>query len=305
MTGDPSTPEGLRAALPAGATIVERADRAVVQRPRHDRSPRPLQPTPVRPRDSIRACGGPVSDGPAAATASRERAARRACHRAYDGVPSTRPPIDRPARRPRPSNVGRRPTPVARPATAGGHRAPGARRPDLARPAAAPAADDPLADPPARPARPVFASLPGLQARRAAERRSSARTAGSCSRRSSIFYAGFPLRGLRWAILLRGAGFPLGTRDATEIIFISWLVNCLVPAKLGDIYRAYLLRSTPRSRCAGRSGRSSSSGSSTSSRSSSSASPRASCRFRGGLPADVQFVFASASSSSSSSRSAC
>ena len=31
-------------------------------------------------------------------------------------------------------------------------------------------------------------------------------------------------------------------KDATEIIFISWLVNCLVPAKLGDLYRAYLLK---------------------------------------------------------------
>ncbi len=58
----------------------------------------------------------------------------------------------------------------------------------------------------------------------------------------AIFYAGFPLRGLRWAILVRGTGFPLRVRDATEIIFISWLVNCLVPAKLGDLYRAYLLK---------------------------------------------------------------
>jgi glycosyltransferase 2 family protein len=57
-----------------------------------------------------------------------------------------------------------------------------------------------------------------------------------------IYYLGFPLRGLRWAILIRGAGSKIGTRDATEIIFISWLVNCLVPAKLGDIYRAYLLK---------------------------------------------------------------
>src|SRR5690348_9966783 len=57
-----------------------------------------------------------------------------------------------------------------------------------------------------------------------------------------VFYAGFPLRGLRWAILIRGTGFRLGIRDATEIIFISWLVNCLVPAKLGDLYRAYLLK---------------------------------------------------------------
>jgi uncharacterized protein (TIRG00374 family) len=58
----------------------------------------------------------------------------------------------------------------------------------------------------------------------------------------AVFYLGFPLRGLRWAILIRGTGFRLRIRDATEIIFISWLVNCLVPAKLGDLYRAYLLK---------------------------------------------------------------
>jgi hypothetical protein len=57
-----------------------------------------------------------------------------------------------------------------------------------------------------------------------------------------VFYAGFPLRGLRWAILLRGTGFRIGVKDSTEIIFLSWLVNCVVPAKLGDVYRAYLLK---------------------------------------------------------------
>jgi uncharacterized protein (TIRG00374 family) len=57
-----------------------------------------------------------------------------------------------------------------------------------------------------------------------------------------VYYLGFPLRGLRWAILIRGTGYPLRVRDSTEIIFISWTVNCLVPAKLGDIYRAYLLK---------------------------------------------------------------
>ena len=57
-----------------------------------------------------------------------------------------------------------------------------------------------------------------------------------------VFYAGFPLRGMRWALLLRGTGFRIGLRDATEILFLSWLVNCLVPAKLGDVYRAYLLK---------------------------------------------------------------
>jgi uncharacterized protein (TIRG00374 family) len=57
-----------------------------------------------------------------------------------------------------------------------------------------------------------------------------------------VFYLGFPLRAYRWAVLIRATGYRLGVRDAGEIIFISWLVNCLVPAKLGDLYRAYLLK---------------------------------------------------------------
>jgi glycosyltransferase 2 family protein len=57
-----------------------------------------------------------------------------------------------------------------------------------------------------------------------------------------VFYAGFPLRGMRWATLLRGTGQYVSTKDSTEIIFLSWLVNCVVPAKLGDVYRAYLLK---------------------------------------------------------------
>lgn len=58
----------------------------------------------------------------------------------------------------------------------------------------------------------------------------------------AIYYLGFPLRGLRWTMLVRRTGFKLNVRDATEIIFLSWLVNCLVPAKLGDVYRAWLLK---------------------------------------------------------------
>ncbi len=57
-----------------------------------------------------------------------------------------------------------------------------------------------------------------------------------------IYYLGFPLRGRRWAMLLRGSGYGIATKDATEVLFLSWLVNCIVPAKLGDIYRAYLLK---------------------------------------------------------------
>jgi len=43
-------------------------------------------------------------------------------------------------------------------------------------------------------------------------------------------------------MLLKGAGIGVGTKDATEILFLSWTVNCLVPAKLGDLYRAFLLK---------------------------------------------------------------
>jgi uncharacterized protein (TIRG00374 family) len=57
-----------------------------------------------------------------------------------------------------------------------------------------------------------------------------------------IFYLGFPVRGYRWIILLRKTGVWIKDRDSSEIIFLSWVVNCLVPAKLGDLYRAYLLK---------------------------------------------------------------
>ena len=58
----------------------------------------------------------------------------------------------------------------------------------------------------------------------------------------AIYYAGFPVRGWRWTKLLKGAGYKVKIKDGTEIIFLSWLVNCIVPAKLGDLYRAYLLK---------------------------------------------------------------
>jgi uncharacterized protein (TIRG00374 family) len=57
-----------------------------------------------------------------------------------------------------------------------------------------------------------------------------------------VFYLGFPLRGYRWSRLLRETGFVIGLRNSVEILYISWFVNCVVPAKLGDVYRAYLLK---------------------------------------------------------------
>jgi uncharacterized protein (TIRG00374 family) len=60
----------------------------------------------------------------------------------------------------------------------------------------------------------------------------------------AVYYLTFPLRGFRWAFILRRTGTPIRVMPATEILFLSWFVNCLVPAKLGDLYRAYLLKGT-------------------------------------------------------------
>jgi uncharacterized protein (TIRG00374 family) len=56
------------------------------------------------------------------------------------------------------------------------------------------------------------------------------------------YYLTFPLRSLRWTLILRRVGTTVPYRGAMEILFLSWFVNCIVPAKLGDLYRAYLLR---------------------------------------------------------------
>lgn len=65
------------------------------------------------------------------------------------------------------------------------------------------------------------------------------------------FYATFPIRALRWRQLLRNVGFTRrggagvqlpGVVGLAEIILLSWFANCIVPAKLGDAYRAYLLK---------------------------------------------------------------
>src|SRR5207302_1996536 len=60
----------------------------------------------------------------------------------------------------------------------------------------------------------------------------------------AVYYLTFPLRGFRWAFILGRTGTPIRVVPATEILFLSWFVNCLVPAKLGDLYRAYLLKGT-------------------------------------------------------------
>jgi uncharacterized protein (TIRG00374 family) len=65
----------------------------------------------------------------------------------------------------------------------------------------------------------------------------------------AIYYFSFAIRAVRWRLLLENVGFTRanGIRLPTfcklaEIIYISFFANSVVPAKLGDLYRAYLLR---------------------------------------------------------------
>ncbi len=65
----------------------------------------------------------------------------------------------------------------------------------------------------------------------------------------TIYYLSFPIRTLRWQLLLQNAGYTKANEielpkfwKLLEIIYISWFANVIVPAKLGDLYRAYLLR---------------------------------------------------------------
>ena len=55
-------------------------------------------------------------------------------------------------------------------------------------------------------------------------------------------WATFPLRGLRWRMILSASGFTISRRAATEILTLSFWVNCVLPAKMGDVYRGWLLK---------------------------------------------------------------
>jgi glycosyltransferase 2 family protein len=50
----------------------------------------------------------------------------------------------------------------------------------------------------------------------------------------------FPLRGLRWAMLLRPIK-PIGVRASTEVFLIGFMANNVLPARLGDVARAVVL----------------------------------------------------------------
>ncbi|BCL83420.1 TIGR00374 family protein [Ktedonobacteria bacterium brp13] len=63
-----------------------------------------------------------------------------------------------------------------------------------------------------------------------------------------IYYLSFGLRSLRWRLLLENVGYTKENGihlpnfwQLTRIVYISFFANTVVPAKLGDLYRAYLL----------------------------------------------------------------
>ena len=57
-----------------------------------------------------------------------------------------------------------------------------------------------------------------------------------------IYYLSFPVRAIRWARLLRESGYRIRGSELLRILMLGWFVNCLVPAKLGDLYRSYLVK---------------------------------------------------------------
>src|SRR5947209_16221349 len=63
------------------------------------------------------------------------------------------------------------------------------------------------------------------------------------------YYLSFPIRTVRWRMLLENVGFTRANGvklpkfwKLLEIIYLSFFANVVVPARLGELYRAYLLR---------------------------------------------------------------
>jgi uncharacterized protein (TIRG00374 family) len=57
-----------------------------------------------------------------------------------------------------------------------------------------------------------------------------------------IYYISIPLRGLRWRIQMQPMGIDIGYKPLTHYYFLSMFANVILPARLGDIYRAYLAK---------------------------------------------------------------
>jgi uncharacterized protein (TIRG00374 family) len=66
-----------------------------------------------------------------------------------------------------------------------------------------------------------------------------------------IFYCAFAVRALRWKVLLGNVGYDRAAGYAmpsilglARIMYLAWFANCVTIARLGDVYRGYLLKKT-------------------------------------------------------------
>ena len=57
-----------------------------------------------------------------------------------------------------------------------------------------------------------------------------------------IHYSGFAMRGWRWQKLLKGSGHSVGYGYTVTLLLAGWFVSALIPARLGDVARAWMLR---------------------------------------------------------------
>jgi uncharacterized protein (TIRG00374 family) len=57
-----------------------------------------------------------------------------------------------------------------------------------------------------------------------------------------VFFGSLPLRGYRWQKLLLQANVSRPSWELSRLYFLSWFVNSVLPGRVGDIYRAYLLK---------------------------------------------------------------
>lgn len=65
----------------------------------------------------------------------------------------------------------------------------------------------------------------------------------------TVFFSSFVLRAIRWKMMLARVGFDQrhgyaipGIPGVFQIFLLSWFANCVVPARLGDAYRSFLLK---------------------------------------------------------------
>ena len=57
-----------------------------------------------------------------------------------------------------------------------------------------------------------------------------------------VYYTTLMPRALRWRRMLDNLGHRVPLRLLGEVIFLSWFINHLIPAKMGDLYRGLVLR---------------------------------------------------------------